>query len=87
MSIIVRYGTYTNTQAELSLEGGRVVSHWGRVVSRQLSLGRVVLGRVVGGPSCLPIIQTIALLEPGSGLSLCACDCFLTLVLVYIDIP
>ena len=25
MSIKVRYGTYTNTRAELSLEGGRVV--------------------------------------------------------------
>ena len=39
--------------AELSLEAGRVVSHWGRIVSRQLGLGRVVLGRVVGGPRCL----------------------------------
>ena len=56
MSIIVRYGTYINTRAELSLEAGRVVSHWGRVVSRQLGPGRVVLGRVVGGPSCLPTV-------------------------------
>ena len=56
MSIIVCYGTYINTRAELSLEAGRVVSHWGRVVSLgpgQVGPGRVVLDRVVGGPSCL----------------------------------
>ncbi len=43
-SLGVTDSSYTNTQAEFSLEVGRVVSHW----------GRVVLGRVVGGPSCLP---------------------------------
>ena len=43
-SLGVTDSSYTNTRAELSLEVGRVVSHW----------GRVVLGRVVGGPSCLP---------------------------------
>ena len=53
---MVPYGTYTNTRAELSLEVGRIVSHWGRIVSRQLGLGRVV-----GGPSCLPTLYMILL--------------------------
>ena len=48
-SIIVRYVTYTNTRAELSLEEGRVVSEW----------GRVVLGRVVGGPNYLPTSNVV----------------------------
>ena len=69
-SLGVTDSSYTNTRAELSLEVGRVVSHWGRVVShwgrvvshwgRVVShWGRVVLGRVVCPPNKLTLYGVV----------------------------